>query len=395
MSEYNRIVESTSADRLLREPGFEINRTGRYLVASLLAPHRVLSTCTVNGGLRDDLHFLLNHQSCEGKDHLERQKQLHDIGLEGYHLQVCGETGIPPSEVAMMGTAANMNYASVVSVRDQDLKVVAVVTAGVQGNATCAGDPAAWRETSNGWEKVLPPPEHEASALPVAGTINTMLLINHPLTEAALVRTTVTMTEAKSAALTRLSVGSRYSADCATGTGTDQFCIAAQNTGGTPLGSASTHVKLGELIGVAVRDATLEALRWQNGLEASYTRAVFHALGRFGVTEDALLAALRERLDERPMALFRDNAKSVFYEPMLSAAAYAIASVLDRLRYQTIPQGLAAESLRSQGASMACALAAMHHRWPQFYLDLCTVDASCPLHLVADAIALGWKAKWI
>ena len=47
-------------------------------------------------------------------------------------------------------------------------------------------------------------------------------------------------------------------------------------------------MKLGELIGLATRDATLEALRWQNGLEASYTRGVFHALGRYGVKEATL-----------------------------------------------------------------------------------------------------------
>ena len=29
----------------------------------------------------------------------------------------------------------------------------------------------------------------------------------------------------------------------------------------------------------------MEALRWQNGLESSLTRGVFHALGRYGVRE--------------------------------------------------------------------------------------------------------------
>ena len=88
----------------------------------------------------------------------------------------------------------------------------------------------------------------------------------------------MTMTEGKSAALQRLAVRSLYSGDLATGTGTDQFAIASPLAGPHRLTSASTHVKLGELIGSAVRDATLEALRWQNGLESSYTRTVFSAL---------------------------------------------------------------------------------------------------------------------
>ena len=123
----------------------------------------------------------------------------------------------------------------------------------------------------------------------VPGTINTMLLMNHALTEGALARAVITMTEAKSAALQRLAVRSLYSADFATGTGTDQYCVAARlhvgDGGGKEFTSTSPHSKLGELIGVAVRDATLEALRWQNGLEVSSTRLLFHALGRYGVRE--------------------------------------------------------------------------------------------------------------
>jgi len=117
------------------------------------------------------------------------------------------------------------------------------------------GDPASWRETAEGIAKVAA----------VAGTINTILLLSRPMTAAALARTVVTMTEAKSSALQRLAVPSCYSVELATGTGTDQFCVAAPLRGGQPLTSASPHMKAGELIGQAVRRATVEALRWQNG----------------------------------------------------------------------------------------------------------------------------------
>ena len=128
---------------------------------------------------------------------------------------VCGEIGLPPDQVALMGTAANMNYAAVVdAAKIAELEVTASVTAGVQGNACCAGDPANWRENEHGWEKV-------------DGTINTLLLINRPLTVSAMARAVVTMTEAKTTALQRLAVRSLYSGDAATGTGTDQFAIAA------------------------------------------------------------------------------------------------------------------------------------------------------------------------
>ena len=42
----------------------------------------------------------------------------------------------------------------------------------------------------------------------------------------------------------------------------------------------------------------MEALRWQNGLEASYTRGVFHALGRFGVTEATVFEDIAPFLGE-------------------------------------------------------------------------------------------------
>ncbi len=397
-------TQLAASELLFKGDGLTIERAGRYVLASLHSPHLVLSTCSVNGGLRSGLRFLLNHQSCEGKDHNERHDLMKASGLDGYHHQVCAELGLPAGELAMMGTAANMNYASVVSVYDRSgktaeaaddpLTVTAVVTAGVQGNAVCAGDPATWRETPSGWEKVEPLSAAGSAPRALAGTINTMLLVNRPLTEGALARAVVTMTEAKSAALTRLAVGSRYSPDAATGTGTDQFCVAARITEDPPLTAASQHVRLGEMIGIAVRDATLEALRWQNGLEASYTRGIFHALERYGVKEAALLAALAEHLDERPLALLRANEKSVFYEPLVSAAAFAMASVLDRVRYQGLPANLAAEALRHQAASMAVALSARVSEWPRFHAQLLNVDAQRPLSLVAQAIALGWAAKW-
>ena len=60
-------------------------------------------------------------------------------------------------------------------------------------------------------------------------------------------------------------------------------------------------MKFGEIIALAVRDATAEALRWQNGLESSYTRGVFHALGRYGVKEATVFDERRTpRLQDGP-----------------------------------------------------------------------------------------------
>ncbi|HUE42146.1 MAG TPA: adenosylcobinamide amidohydrolase [Candidatus Sulfotelmatobacter sp.] len=369
-------------------PEFRLVRSGRFLVAELLVPHRVLSTSAKNGGQREGLRWLVNHQSCEGTDHRERHAQI--TGGEAYHDSACREIALDPAEVAMMQTAANMNYAAIVAASDLGATVTAIVTAGVHGNAACAGDPASWREIETGWEKV---------AASVPGTINTMLLINHALTEGALARAVITMTEAKSAALQRLAVRSLYSADFATGTGTDQYCIAARlvsevGSGEKEFTSTSPHSKLGELIGVAARDATAEALRWQNGLEISSTRLLFHALGRYGVREADCLERLAPLLSERELELLKKNFQSVVYEPKVAAAAYAIAAVLDRIRVGTLPGGAARDVFRQQVATLAASLAAKPDAWPEFYVRLADADPSDAARGAYAAIAMGWSEKW-
>ena len=375
---------SPSSESLYRSETTAISRFGRFIVAELLGPHRVLSTSSIAGGETESARYLVNHQSCEGKAHIARHGIITDHGADHYHRFVCAEVDLPPDEVALMGTAANMNYAALRTEQFEDLAVTAVVTAGVQGNAACAGDPAVWHETDDGWTKLNP---HN-------GTINTMLLFNGPLTPAAHARAVVTMTEAKTVALLELATGSLYSENLATGTGTDQFCIAAPlDPTRKPKEATSPHVKLGELIGRAVRDATKEALRWQNGLEPSYTRGLFHALGRFGLTETRAYEALPSLLSEADFQLLKDNEKAVFYEPGVAAAGYAFAAVLDRIRFGTLPAGLAQESLRQQAASMAVALAAKPLEWVHFWEALQTDDDN-PIDLVIQAVALGWKSKW-
>jgi adenosylcobinamide amidohydrolase len=369
---------------LLQQETFDLRRSGRFVVADLKGPHRVLSTSARHGGQLDGVCHLLNHQSCEGAAHHARHRIMVEPGLGAYHDQVCADLSLPPEQTVVMGTAANMNYVAVVTERDQELAVTAAVTAGVEGNATAAGEPATWRETEAGMQKV---PAY-------AGTINAMLLISQPLTPGTLARAAMTLTEGKSAALHRLAVPSKLHIDLATGTGTDQFCIAAPMSGGKALSSASPHVKLGELIGLATRSATLEALRWQNGLESSYTRGVFHALGRYGVKEATVFEDIAPFLSEVDLELLKRNSKSVFYEPLVGAASHALATVCDRVRYGTVPQAVAADAVVQQAAALAANLASQVHRWPEFRAALQPHAGGDVKSLVLRAVALGWSEKW-
>jgi adenosylcobinamide amidohydrolase len=390
----NRCLESSIlSDTITTSPAWELlidldhaglRRGGRFLVADLHGPHRVLTTSVRHGGQIDHLRHLLNHQSCEGTAHLERHRLMTEAGLDAYHDVACAEAELPADGTAVMGTAANMNYVAVSQEADDGLVVAAAVTAGVEGNATAAGEPASWRETKTGIEKV---PEY-------AGTINTMLFINRPLTPAALARVVVTMTEGKSAALQRLAVPSKRHIDLATGTGTDQYCIAVPLIDAPPLTSASPHVKLGELVGVATRQATIEALRWQNGLEASYTRGVFHALGRFGVREATFFDDIAPFLSDADLELLKKNSKSALFEPLVGTAAHALAAVCDRVRFGSVPETAAPDAMAQHAAMLAANLAAQVHRWSEFRSQLRPHANAGVKELVLRALAAGWTEKW-
>lgn len=372
-----------------------LRRRGRFLAVTLKTPHLVLSTSQINGGQSDRIRYLLNHQSCEGKGHTGMHHDVHQLGHDAYHKAVCAEAGLPPEATAMMGTAANMQYASSRTETFEEVTVRAISTAGVQGNAGRAGDPATWHEGGNGYKSV--------HALP--GTINVFLLFDWPLTPAALACAVATMTEAKSAVLQELAIGSRYSPHLATGTGTDQFCLAAPlearpsdagaRAARKPKTWAGKHSKLGEILAKAVMDSIREALRWQNGLEPSRTRHLGHALGRFGLDENRLSEMMGKHLDEKDRALLAANFQAVLHEPQIAGAAYALAAVQDRITFGTLPAGIGQELLANQAALMAAAMAARTEAYPGFRASLAIAAADSDLPaLVAKALALGWQAKW-
>jgi adenosylcobinamide amidohydrolase len=363
---------------------FEAFRSGRFIIVDLLSPHRVITTSSCVGGINEGIRHLVNHQSCEGAGHDDRFVKITEAGMEGYHCSVCEELALSPDTTAVMGTAANMIYASHQTASYENLRVDAIVTAGVEGNAMTSGDPSQWAETMSGWSK-LP---H------VAGTINTMVLVNQPLKPEAQIRAVLTVTEGKSAALMELGISSRFSQDLATGTGTDQICLAAPIANGAFEHSATNpHSKMGELLGVAVRGATKDALRWQNGLEPSFTRSLNHALRRFGFSDSSFLEAMKGRLPDTAMELLMKNKNAVLYEPQVAAAAYAFAAVLDRVRFGVLPPLAARDVLRHQAATLAASLSAKTDAWYSFWQQL-DVDMNRPLDAVYDAAALGWTSKW-
>src|SRR5262245_59451705 len=131
-------MTETDWELLLTLPAARARRHGRHLVVDLLQPHEAISTWVRNGGSASHLRHFVNHQSCEASGHDARFHFIKDQGQEAYHDFVCAEVGLPAGLTATMSTAANMNYAAVSLMRDLDVSVAAIVTAGVHTNATCA-----------------------------------------------------------------------------------------------------------------------------------------------------------------------------------------------------------------------------------------------------------------
>lgn len=253
--------------------GDAVNRYDKRIVIKFEQPCKVLSTSVLNGGYREDLTAVFNHD-CHtggGTDCTLRAPTY------GEHMRlVARELGFDPDMVTGMVTAAQMENAAIISKKYESLTVTAIVTGGIEVNGGRAGDPATYFKPV------------EKSKLHKPGTINILLVIDADMPPGILARAMVTCTEAKTAALQELMAGSNYSSGLATGSGTDQTIIIANPVSALYLESAGKHSKLGELIGCAVKQAVKEALLRQTGLSPGLQHSVLRRLKRFGVNEEAL-----------------------------------------------------------------------------------------------------------
>lgn len=384
---------------------YTLHRQGRYLFAALTRPHRVLSTCRVNGGLREDLTHLANHQSCEGVGHTADLNRTLCLDLDDYHAQACVTGQVPPATTALMGTAANMQCAVLARAAHADLTVTVAATAGVLGNATRAGDPAHWHEHAEGSRAISrpddpPDPNRERPQPPPAeansGTIVTLVFINQPCTPACLVRAATLVTEGKSAAVLDLCMPSLQSPGLATGTGTDQLAIAAPlaRTDEWERHWAGGHNTLGELLARATHEAITRCLLLQNGLCPELRRSICGALGRFGCDEARLLASAKTELDAPLATLFERNLLALIHDPQSAAAAYAMAEIADLARTRVLHAEIAREALLNQAALLAAAVALTPERFADFRQRLQARSNLPPGQLAALAVVTGFERKW-
>ncbi len=311
----------------MKTPGNEpVELRETSLIVRFPGPRNVLSTSWLNGGYREDLTGIFNHQIP-----LEACEACHSGGsVKQYLTGVARDLGLDPDTVTGLITRAEMKNAVMVSESFRDLTVCAIVTAGIDKNGGRAGDPASYYEDGNSFE-------------PVGGTINIILLINARLPEYTMIRAVMTATEAKAAALQQLMARSIYSTGIATGSGTDMIAIVANPGSSLCLSDAGEHSKLGELIGTTVIQATTAALERETGLSPVSQRDALVRLSRFGMTGEDIwnMAVVQDKKimsgnlsKENFIACLREKAQ----EPELVALVSAVLHIIDEVEWNLLPE---------------------------------------------------------
>ncbi|WP_077368249.1 adenosylcobinamide amidohydrolase [Anaerosalibacter sp. Marseille-P3206] len=253
--------------------GDEVHRYKKSIVVTFEGKRKVISTSPFNGGYREDLNSVFNHDINPGAG---MECKLKAPTYEEHMYLVAEELGLNPKKTAGISTAASMDNVSIKTERYRDITVTAIVTGGIEVNAGRVGDPTTLYENQGKFETIK------------AGTINIILVIDADLTPGAITRAVVTCTEAKTAAIQELLEGSKYSRGIATGSGTDGTIIVSNSKSKVKLTEAGKHTKLGELIGLAVKAAVKEALFFQTGLSPKLQHSVLRRTKRFRVNEDII-----------------------------------------------------------------------------------------------------------
>ena len=306
--------------------GEEVHFYRKSIVIAFKGNRKVLSTSPDNGGLREDLKAVFNNDGTRGAG---IASTLRAPTYAKHMALVASELGLDPLTTAGISTAAQMENVSIKSKTYKEITVTAIVTGGIEVNGGRVGDPASWDEL----ERDVRKPE------PTSGTINIILHINVNLSPGALVRSLVTCTEAKTAAIQELLAPSKYSMGLATGSGTDSTIIVANTDSDILLTNAGKHCKLGELIGKSVTAAVKEALCKQTGLSPVFQHNVFRRVERFGITNDSLWEKYKEGGGVSSRAKFEECVETLMIKDSLVTYTSLYCHLIDQFMWGLISLG--------------------------------------------------------
>lgn len=311
--------------------GDKVYRYEKSVVIDFVGNRKVLSTSILNGGFKEGLRYVFNHDcnlgagiACKMKGNSYKE-----------HMEVIAkEIGIEPKSCTGLSTAASMDNLAIESETYDDFTVTALVTGGIEVNGGRVGDEANYHEKEG------------KSVYVKEGTINIMLFIDADLPEGTMARVLVTCTEAKTAAIQELMAGSNYSRGLATGSGTDGTIIISNSDSKIKLTQAGKHSKLGEIIGKVVKNAVKKALYLQTGLCPTYQYSILKRTKRFGINENILwekynqLISTHENLYERVLTKpeFTHNVHVYENNPQLVVLTSLYAHLIDQYDWDLIKE---------------------------------------------------------
>ncbi|MEW6095112.1 MAG: adenosylcobinamide amidohydrolase [bacterium] len=168
---------------------------------------------------------------------------------EEYEEKIYADLGLNFKDVVMLYTGADVDNISVKMEEFRHVKICACVTAGVKSNAQRIGvDKAGSVEVMKGCFESL-------------GTVNVIILTNASMTDGALARSIITITEAKTIAFQDLDIRSSYNPEIqATGTGTDNIIVISGSDADAKITYVGGHAKIGEMMAKVVTSAVKEAI---------------------------------------------------------------------------------------------------------------------------------------
>jgi len=236
MPNYNQYKVPTT----LRSGGY-VDIHSSAITITYDTPFYTISTSPFNGGL----HHVMAVRNQQLTFFVNDESELPGGSTSDYLAKECVQLDLPIHFCTALLTTASMNRHAYVCQSEDSIIIEVIATAGVEKTAHRAGDGYTYYEKDGVFH--------------AGGTINLLVFTNCALTDGALTKSLLTITEAKTVALQSIGITSVLSNQPATGTSTDGV-IMTIDPNGELLTDTGTFSQFGDTLAKAVRSAIEKAL---------------------------------------------------------------------------------------------------------------------------------------
>lgn len=236
MPNYNQYKVPTT----LRSGGY-VDIHSSAITVTYDMPYYAISTSPFNGGL----HHVMAVRNQQLTFFVNNESELPGGSTSDYLAKECVQLDLPIHFCTALLTTASMNRHAHVCQSEDSIIIEVIAIAGVEKTAHRAGDGYTYYEKDGVFH--------------AGGTINLLVFTNCALTDGALTKSLLTITEAKTVALQSIGITSVLSNQPATGTSTDGV-IMTIDPNGELLTDTGTFSQFGDTLAKAVRSAIEKAL---------------------------------------------------------------------------------------------------------------------------------------